>query len=142
MAASKILAAVIDKRTPLDGMLDQGHGNPAYRALSDADRSLCRAILNATLRHLPRIEAALAAMLDTPLPAAERRQRVEKVLFAATKADLLHHTSHDRLENILKLIVEQAMTRAEYSGASIDVAALAAIRAGLAVGQSTSNLTQ
>lgn len=72
MAASKILAAVIDKRTPLDGMLDHGHGNPAYRALSDADRSLCRAILNATLRHLPRIEAALASMLDTPLPEGAR----------------------------------------------------------------------
>lgn len=56
-------------------------------------------------------------------------RRIDRVLFAATKADLLHHTSHDRLENILKLIVEQAMTRAEYSGASIEVAALAAIRA-------------
>ena len=56
-------------------------------------------------------------------------RRIDKVLFAATKADLLHHTSHDRLENILKLIVAQAMERAEYSGATIDVAALAAIRA-------------
>lgn len=56
-------------------------------------------------------------------------RRIERVLFAATKADLLHHTSHDRLENILKLIVEDAMTRAEYSGARIEVAALAAIRA-------------
>ncbi len=56
-------------------------------------------------------------------------RRIDRVLFAATKADLLHHTSHDRLENILKLIVEDAMTRAEYSGAGIEVAALAAIRA-------------
>ncbi len=56
-------------------------------------------------------------------------RRIDRVLFAATKADLLHHTSHDRLENILKTIVEEAMTRAEYSGAEIDVAALAAIRA-------------
>ena len=56
-------------------------------------------------------------------------RRIDKILFAATKADLLHHTSHDKLENILKLIVEDAMTRAEYSGADIDVAALAAIRA-------------
>ena len=56
-------------------------------------------------------------------------RRIDKVLFAATKADLLHHTSHDRLENILKLIVEDAMARAEYSGAEIEVAALAAIRA-------------
>lgn len=56
-------------------------------------------------------------------------RRIDRVLFAATKADLLHHTSHDRLENILRLIVGQAMTRAEYSGARIEVAALAAIRA-------------
>ena len=56
-------------------------------------------------------------------------RRIDKVLFAATKADLLHHTSHDRLEDILKLIVQDAMARAEYSGADIEVAALAAIRA-------------
>jgi predicted YcjX-like family ATPase len=56
-------------------------------------------------------------------------RRIDRVLFAATKADLLHHTSHDRLENVLKLIVADAMTRAEYSGAEIEVAALAAIRA-------------
>lgn len=56
-------------------------------------------------------------------------RRIDKVMFAATKADLLHHTSHDRLEAILKLIVQDAMTRAEYSGADIEVAALAAIRA-------------
>ena len=56
-------------------------------------------------------------------------RRIDRILFAATKADMLHHSSHDRLENILKLIIEDAMTRAEYSGAEIDVAALAAIRA-------------
>jgi predicted YcjX-like family ATPase len=56
-------------------------------------------------------------------------RRIERVLFAATKADLLHHTSHDRLENILKVIVADAMAKAEYSGAEIEVAALAAIRA-------------
>ena len=60
-------------------------------------------------------------------------RRIDKVLFAATKADLLHHTSHDRLENILKIIVQEAMARAEYAGADIDVAALAAIRAAKAL---------
>jgi predicted YcjX-like family ATPase len=55
--------------------------------------------------------------------------RIDRIVFAATKADLLHHTSHDRLENILKILVADAVTRAEYSGAEIDVAALAAIRA-------------
>ena len=56
-------------------------------------------------------------------------RRIDRMLFAATKADLLHHTSHDRLENILKLIVAGAMPRAEYSGAELEVTALAAIRA-------------
>ncbi len=56
-------------------------------------------------------------------------RRIDRILFAATKADQLHHTSHDRLENILRLIVEDAMVRAEYAGAAIDTAALAAIRA-------------
>jgi predicted YcjX-like family ATPase len=55
--------------------------------------------------------------------------RVERVLFAATKADLLHHTSHNRLENILRVLVDEAARRAEFSGAAHEVAALAAIRA-------------
>ena len=56
-------------------------------------------------------------------------RRIDRILFAATKADLLHQTSHDRLENILRVIVEEACVRAEFSGAKIEVAALAAIRA-------------
>ena len=56
-------------------------------------------------------------------------RRIDRILFAATKADLLHQTSHDRLENILRLIIEDASVKAEFSGATIDVAALAAIRA-------------
>ena len=56
-------------------------------------------------------------------------RRIDRILFAATKADLLHQTSHDRLENILRLIVDDACARAEFSGARIDVAAVAAIRA-------------
>jgi 16S rRNA (cytosine967-C5)-methyltransferase len=71
-AAAKILAAVVDRKLPLDGALDNAHGNPAYKALSEADRALVRAILNTTLRHLPRIEAAIASMLDTPLPEGAR----------------------------------------------------------------------
>jgi uncharacterized protein len=55
--------------------------------------------------------------------------RIEKVLFAATKADLLHHTAHDKLEAILRELVNEAAIRAEYSGAVYDVAALSAIRA-------------
>lgn len=56
-------------------------------------------------------------------------RRADRILFAATKSDLLHHSSHDRLENVLGLIVADAAKRAEFAGAQIDVAAIAAIRA-------------
>jgi hypothetical protein len=57
------------------------------------------------------------------------RPRVDRVLFAATKADHLHHASHDRLEAILRLLTAKAIARAEGVGAEIDVIALAAVRA-------------
>jgi uncharacterized protein len=56
-------------------------------------------------------------------------RRVERVLFAATKADLLNHADHDKLENILRVLVSEAATRADDTGTILDVAAIAAIRA-------------
>lgn len=56
-------------------------------------------------------------------------RRIERVLFAATKADLLHHVSHDRLESILRVLVDDAAKKAEFEGAAQEVTALAAIRA-------------
>lgn len=55
--------------------------------------------------------------------------RISRILFAATKADHLHHTNHDRLEAVLKLIVRRAWHRAKASGAETSMVALAAIRA-------------
>jgi uncharacterized protein len=55
--------------------------------------------------------------------------RIDRVLFAATKADHLHHTQHDRLEAVLALLVNQARRRAVGLGARVDVAALASVRA-------------
>jgi predicted YcjX-like family ATPase len=55
--------------------------------------------------------------------------RVNKILFAATKADHLHHVSHDRLEAILARMVERAAAGAKFAGAATDVIALAAVRA-------------
>ena len=55
-------------------------------------------------------------------------RRVDRLLFAATKADHLHHTSHDRLEAILRLIADKAIARAEFAGAEVKVIALAALR--------------
>ena len=57
------------------------------------------------------------------------RPRIDRILFAATKADHLHHSSHDRLEAILRALTAKAIARAEGVGAEIDVIALAAIRA-------------
>src|SRR4029077_8627908 len=57
------------------------------------------------------------------------RPRIDRILFAATKADHLHHLSHDRLEAVLRRAVTKAVARAEATGAEIDVVALAAVRA-------------
>jgi predicted YcjX-like family ATPase len=56
-------------------------------------------------------------------------RRIDKVLVAATKADHLHHESHDRLEALTRRIVDRAVERIGRTGATIDVMALASIRA-------------
>ena len=56
-------------------------------------------------------------------------RRIDRIVFAATKADHLHQESHDRLEAILARLVEDAIIRAEREGAEVRVVALAAIRA-------------
>ena len=61
--------------------------------------------------------------------AALFRPRIDRILFAATKADHLHHSSHDRLEAVLRRAVAKAVAHAEDTGAEIDVVALAAVRA-------------
>jgi predicted YcjX-like family ATPase len=55
--------------------------------------------------------------------------RADKILFAATKADQVHHSGHDRLEAILKRMTDVAILRAGDAGAEVDVIALAAVRA-------------
>ena len=55
--------------------------------------------------------------------------RIDRIVFAATKADHLHHKSHDRLEAILAKLTGRAMVRAEFAGADLKVLALAAVRA-------------
>ena len=102
-AAAKILAAVVDRRTPLDGMLDLENGNPVYRQLNDADRALVRAILNTALRHLPRIEAILDTLVGTPLPDGARA--LQHVLTVAA-AQILYLDVPDH--SAVDLAVEQA----------------------------------
>jgi predicted YcjX-like family ATPase len=56
-------------------------------------------------------------------------RRIDRVLVAATKADHLHHESHDRLEALTRRLVERATQQIGMTGAGIDVMALASIRA-------------
>ena len=76
------------------------------------------------------MRAASAIGRSSDLASTLFRPRIDRILFAATKADHLHHKSHDRLEAILRaLTVAKAIARAEAIGAEIDVVALAAVRA-------------
>nr|WP_248310161.1 YcjX family protein [Devosia sp. MC521] len=56
-------------------------------------------------------------------------RRIDRVLFAATKADHVHHTSHDKLEAILNRLVANAAKRGRFAGADAKSMALAGIRA-------------
>lgn len=55
--------------------------------------------------------------------------RIEKVLFVATKADHIHHGSHDRLAAVMSLLVQRALARAQGAGAKVEAMAMAAVRA-------------
>ena len=91
--------------------------------------------LNAGPAALADLESALAAILACfragpwTIASALFRPRIDRILFAATKADLLHQSSHDRLERVLARLVGRALERAQFAGAITDVIALAAVRA-------------
>ena len=93
------------------------------------------AAFNSGPEALHDLEAALAGILDcfrigrSTFLSSLFRPRIDRILFAATKADHLHHSSHDRLEAVLRRAVSSAVTKAEHTGAEIDVVALAAVRA-------------
>ncbi|MBI6630188.1 YcjX family GTP-binding protein [Pontibaca salina] len=87
----------------------------------------------------PAVEDMRAAMADilgafrpgrnALLTRLLRGQRVEKILFAATKADHLHHTQHARLAAIIEALMQQARERARFAGAKTEAMAIASLRA-------------
>jgi predicted YcjX-like family ATPase len=91
--------------------------------------------VNAGPAALADLQATLEAILKCFRPGANTwlsailPRRIDRLLFAATKADHLHHASHDRLETILRLIADKAMARASFAGADVKSIALAALRA-------------
>jgi predicted YcjX-like family ATPase len=91
--------------------------------------------LNAGPEAVADLETALTEVLaafrtgeNNPLSRLVSR-RIDRILFAATKADHLHSSSHDRLEAILNRLVARAAQRAKFTGAETRSLALAAIRA-------------
>ncbi len=66
--AVTILTRVFDDGRGLDGLLDTRHGPSSYRNLSDADKSLVRAICTTVFRHRGEIDGALNNLLDRKLP--------------------------------------------------------------------------
>jgi predicted YcjX-like family ATPase len=91
--------------------------------------------LNAGAEAVADLETALTEILASfrqgetnPLLQLISR-RIDRILFAATKADHLNSSSHDRLEAILNRLVARAARRAKFAGAETQSLALAAIRA-------------
>ena len=91
--------------------------------------------LNAGPAAVADLETALTAVLacfrqgeTNPLLRPFVR-KIDRILFAATKADHVHHTSHDRLEAILNRLVADASKRARFAGARTQSIALAGLRA-------------
>ncbi|WP_239025242.1 YcjX family protein [Rhodoligotrophos defluvii] len=90
--------------------------NAGAEAVSDLGRALTDVLL--AFRH--GRANPLASMFG---------RRIDRIMIAATKADYLHHTSHDRLEAIASRLVQKATEHAAFAGADVEVTALAAIRA-------------
>ena len=91
--------------------------------------------MNAGYEAVVDLERALSDILSCFRPgrnhwlSALLTRRIDRVLIAATKADHLHHESHDRLERIVRRLVDRAAKTIDFSGARLEVLALAAVRA-------------
>lgn len=55
-------------------------------------------------------------------------RRVDKILFAATKADHLHHSQHPQLTAIIEALTRDARDRARFAGAQTEAMSIAALR--------------
>ena len=56
-------------------------------------------------------------------------RRVERILFAATKADHLHHSQHGALTGIMAALLRDARDRADFAGARTAAMSIASLRA-------------
>ncbi|MEM8849707.1 MAG: YcjX family protein [Pseudomonadota bacterium] len=87
-------------------------------------------------RAVEEMRAAMADLLTAFKPGAISwlmallgARRVDRILFAATKADHLHHGQHGRLTALLEAMVREARARADFAGARTQAMSMAALRA-------------
>ncbi len=106
--------AKIDRQIVLVDVLGAIHDGP--RALEDLRRTMAE-VLSA---FRPGRSRFLSQILGG--------KRVEKILFAATKADHVHHSQHSALTNITAALLREAVSRADFAGAETAALSLAAIR--------------
>jgi len=107
--------ARIDRQVVLVDVLGAVHAGP--QALQDTRRAMAD-ILGA---FRPGRNAFLTQLL--------MGKRVEKILFAATKADHLHHSQHPQLTAITEALLSEAKTRADFVGAETLALSMSALRA-------------
>lgn len=105
----------IDRQVVLIDVLGAINAGPA--ALED----LRRAMADTLAAFRPGRNAFLSRLL--------LGRRVEKILFAATKADHLHHSQHARLTAITEALMREARDRAAFAGAETAAMSIAALRA-------------
>ncbi len=107
--------ARVDRQIVLADVLGAIHQGP--QALEDLRRVMADVL--ASFR--PGRNSWLTALLGG--------KRVERILFAATKADHLHHSQHPALTAIIQAMLREARDRAEFAGALTGAMSLAGFRA-------------
>lgn len=104
----------IDRQIVLVDALGAIHNGP--RALADL-RQTMRDLLSA---FRPGRNSFLSTLLG---------RKVDRILFAATKADHIHHSQHSQLTAIMEALVTDARRRADFAGAQTAAMSIAALRA-------------
>jgi hypothetical protein len=86
-------------------------------------------------RAVEDLRVAMADILATFRPGANSwlapilGRRIDRILFAATKADHLHHSQHPKLAAIAEALVADARRRAQFRGAETRALCIASLRA-------------
>ncbi|MEI4473271.1 YcjX family protein [Frigidibacter sp. MR17.24] len=107
--------ARIDRQVVLVDALGAIHAGP--RAVED----LRRAMADILAAFRPGTGSWLMSLLGA--------RRVERILFAATKADHLHHEQHPQLTAIVTALLRDARDRADFAGAKTAAMSIASLRA-------------